>query len=83
MYESTSLIDVKAGQSILEAALENGLPVKYSCKNGTCGSCWGRYSDGEVNMIKNHALTKEEVEDNYILLCQTYPMNDEVTVHVG
>lgn len=83
VYESTSLIDVKAGQSILEAALENGLPVKYSCKNGTCGSCWGRYSEGEVTMIKNHALTNEEVESNYILLCQTYPMDDQVTVHVG
>ncbi len=83
VYESTSLIDVKAGQSILEAALENGLSVNYSCKNGTCGSCWGRYSEGELTMIKNHALTKEEVESNYILLCQTYPMDDQVTVHVG
>lgn len=83
VYESTNLIDVKAGQSILEAALENGLPVKYSCKNGTCGSCWGRYSEGEVNMVKNHALTNGEVESSYILLCQTYPMNDQVTVHVG
>lgn len=83
VYESTSLMAVKAGQSILEAAIDNGLPVKYSCKNGTCGSCWGRYSEGEVTMIKNHALTTEEVESSYILLCQTYPINDQVTVHVG
>lgn len=83
VYESTALVDVKAGQSILQAALENGLPVKYSCQNGTCGTCWAKYSDGEVRMLKNYALTKEEVDENYILLCQSYPMNDSLTVHVG
>ncbi|RYY49915.1 MAG: iron-sulfur cluster-binding domain-containing protein [Chitinophagaceae bacterium] len=83
VYESTNLINVKAGQSILDAALDNGVSIKYSCKNGTCGSCWGWHSEGVVTMIKNYALTKEEVENNYILLCQTYPMNNQVTVHVG
>lgn len=82
-YGSTSLIDVKAGQTILESAIENGVPIKYSCKNGTCGSCWGTYSEGTVNMVKNYALTKEEVDNKYILLCQAYPMDEAVTVHVG
>ncbi len=80
VMQVTSLINVKAGQSILSAALDNGLPVKHSCKNGTCGSCWARYIEGNLKMIKNYALTDEEVSQNYILLCQSYPLNDEVVV---
>lgn len=83
LVQVTSLITVQAGQSILEAAIENGLPVKHSCKTGTCGTCWARYTNGSIQMIKNYALTAEEVEQNYILLCQSYPLNDTVTIEMG
>lgn len=83
LVQVTSLITVKAGQSILEAAIENGLPVRHSCNTGTCGTCWARYTDGSIRMIKNYALTSEEVEQNYILLCQSYPLNDTVSIEMG
>ena len=30
---------VNEGESILSAALRQGVMLPYSCKNGTCGSC--------------------------------------------
>jgi ring-1,2-phenylacetyl-CoA epoxidase subunit PaaE len=83
VVQVTSLIDVKAGQSILEAAIENGMPVKHSCKTGTCGSCSAKYTEGSVNMLKNFALTDEEVNQKYILLCQSYPLDDQVIIETA
>src|SRR5690606_11092863 len=33
---------VKEGESVLNAALRQGVMLPYSCKNGTCGSCKGK-----------------------------------------
>ncbi|MBB6446165.1 2Fe-2S iron-sulfur cluster-binding protein [Bacillus benzoevorans] len=32
-------IEVKTGQSILNAAIEKNLSLDYKCKKGTCGKC--------------------------------------------
>lgn len=50
---------VSADQSILEVAEENGIPVMYSCSEGTCGSCQTRVLAGEV-IHRDAYLTPEE-----------------------
>ena len=82
-YEQTNLLDVKPGQSILEAALEDRIPLPYSCKRGTCGRCVAKLLEGEVTMINNYSLQKTDVDNRLILLCQSYPVNNEVTVEIG
>ena len=37
------------GESILTAALKQGVMLPYSCKNGTCGSCKGLVEEGMVH----------------------------------
>ena len=39
---------VNEGESVLNAALRQGVMLPYSCKNGTCGSCKGQLESGEV-----------------------------------
>ena len=39
---------VAAGESILAAALRQGLNLPYGCRDGVCGSCRGRILSGEV-----------------------------------
>lgn len=81
--EQTNLLEVKPGQTILEAALENRIPVSYSCKNGTCGTCIAKVLEGEVHMANNFVLKPEHLDMNYVLLCQSYALNNEVTVETA
>ncbi|HBB85917.1 MAG TPA: phenylacetic acid degradation protein, partial [Sulfitobacter sp.] len=62
---------MQKGQSVLEAALENGQEAPFSCKAGVCSTCMGKVLEGEVEMISNHALEDYEVERGYVLTCQS------------
>lgn len=81
-FERSNLLEVMPGKSILETALEEGIPMLYSCKNGTCGRCAGKLLCGKVHMKANHALRDELLQEGYILLCQSFPLDNEVTVAV-
>lgn len=37
------------GGYILDAGLDAGLELPYTCKGGICGCCVGRISSGEVD----------------------------------
>jgi ferredoxin-NADP reductase len=82
-YEQTNLLDVQAGQSILAAALEDKIPLPYSCKTGTCGKCTAKLSSGQVKMINNYSLRQSDLNAGMVLLCQSYPLNGDVTVEIG
>lgn len=71
---------VNEGESILTAALRQGVMLPYSCKNGTCGSCKGKLESGEVHYPFHPpiALTREEIAEGGALLCQAEPVEDLV-----
>ena len=81
-YEQSNLLEVSPGTTILEAARADRIPLKYSCKNGTCGVCIGKLIAGKVHMANNFALRKEHIDQGFILLCQSHPLNNEVTVEI-
>lgn len=82
-YERSNLLEIAPGKTILDAALEDHVPVQYSCKNGTCGICIGKLTSGNVHMKQNYALQQEQLEQGYVLLCQAHPLNNDVTIKVG
>jgi CDP-4-dehydro-6-deoxyglucose reductase len=69
---------VKAGESVLTAALRQGVMLPYSCKNGTCGSCKGNIVQGEVHYPFNPplALERADIAAGDALLCQAEPLED-------
>jgi CDP-4-dehydro-6-deoxyglucose reductase len=69
---------VQEGESVLNAALRQGVMLPYSCKNGTCGSCKGRLASGEVHYPFHPplALERSDIADGYTLLCQAEPLED-------
>lgn len=77
------LIIVKGGKSILEAARENRVNVRYSCTEGQCGTCRAFVVFGEVKLRKNHVLTSEELKQGQTLMCQGFPMTDRTTIRVA
>lgn len=71
--------DAEAG-NILDSARAAGMPAPYACKAGVCATCRARLVAGEVEMIANYGLSKEEVAAGYILTCQAIPKTGDVAV---
>lgn len=69
-----------AGQTLLEAALETGRDVPFSCQAGLCGTCRVRLCEGTVDMANNEVLRASELADGYILMCQSRPTSEQVAV---
>jgi len=71
---------VREGESILTAALRQGVMLPYSCKNGTCGSCKGVVQSGEVHYPFHPplALERSDIADGFALMCQAEPIEDLV-----
>lgn len=66
--------------SILDAALKQGADLPFACKGGVCCTCKARLLEGEVDMDVNWGLEHEEVEQGYILTCQSHPKTEKVVV---
>jgi len=77
---SGATFTVNEGETVLNAALRQGVMLPYSCKNGTCGSCKGQLETGEVHYPFHPplALNREEIGDGCALLCQAEPTGDLV-----
>ena len=67
-------------QTILEAALKNGIDAPYSCQGGICSSCLCRITQGTAEMKKNSILTDSEVASGLVLSCQAVPTSSEIYV---
>ena len=67
-------------QTILEAALKQGIDAPYSCQGGICSSCLARITNGTVEMKKNSILTDGEIAEGLILTCQAHPTSTEIYV---
>ncbi|MGE0487543.1 MAG: NADH:ubiquinone reductase (Na(+)-transporting) subunit F [Gammaproteobacteria bacterium] len=69
-----------ADESILSAALRQGVGLRYGCKHGACGSCKAKIVEGEVDLTQasGFALMQFEREAGMALLCSAYPLEDVV-----
>ena len=59
-----------AGQTVLEAAEEVGVPIEYACRQGYCGICKVKLLSGEVTMAVDDSLTPLDRSSGMILACQ-------------
>ena len=67
-------------ENILDAALKQGADLPFACKGGVCCTCKAKLLEGEVDMEVNWGLEQEEVEQGYILTCQSHPKTEKVVV---
>jgi len=68
------------GDVILDAAIDAGVDAPYSCKGAVCCTCKAKVIEGEVEMEMNYALSDDEVEEGFILTCQSHPKSPKVVV---
>ncbi len=67
-------------ETILDAGLDRGINLPYSCKGGVCTTCRAKLLEGNVEMDCNYGLEDYEVEQGYILTCQSHPRTPDVKV---
>ena len=66
--------------TILDAALKQGADLPFACKGGMCCTCKAKLVEGEVEMDVHWGLEHEEIEQGYILSCQSHPKTEKVVV---
>ena len=74
---------VEPGQTILQAALAQGLPWPSRCRVGSCTTCRCRLLDGDVRSLTDtsYVLSREQLEQRTVLACQSQPKGP-VRVHL-
>ena len=74
---------VESSESVLDAALRQGIILPYGCRNGACGSCMGTVTGGLVEYPDGPpaALTAADAAQQQALFCQARPASD-LTIQV-
>lgn len=66
--------------AILDAALKQGADLPYACKGGMCCTCKAKLLEGEVNMDVHWGLEEDEINEGFILTCQSHPKTEKVVI---
>ena len=71
---------VQPQQTLLQAALAAGVSVTHRCRVGSCGTCCYRLVKGRIKTVQDvsYTLTKDEIVQGAILLCQTLALSEVV-----
>ena len=67
-------------ETVLAAALRQGVTLAYSCRNGDCGTCKGKLISGKIDYgrYEAKAMSDEERKAGAALFCQAVPLSDLV-----
>ena len=77
---SGHVFSVEPGETVLEAALRQGIGLAYGCKNGACGTCRGKLLDGRLvhRTHSSSALSPADEAKGFALFCSSFPQGDVV-----
>ena len=78
--DEETTFEMSQKQTVLDAALKQGLDAPYSCQGGICSSCIAKITHGTAEMKKNSILTDGEIAKGFILTCQAHPTSAELYV---
>jgi CDP-4-dehydro-6-deoxyglucose reductase len=62
---------IEAGESVLDAALRQGIALPYGCRSGACGACVGTVVSGAIHYGNDEpmAISEEEQAEGKALFC--------------
>jgi CDP-4-dehydro-6-deoxyglucose reductase len=77
---SGKAITVEPNETVLQAAMRQGITLPYGCRNGACGSCKGKVLEGQVDYgtYAPYILPDYEKKTGLALFCQAKPLTDLV-----
>ena len=70
--------EVPEGKTVLQAGLDAGYELPYSCREGVCRTCRGTIKEGSVDYghVSPRYLSEDDKAKGYALLCQAKPLAD-------
>lgn len=77
---SGHIFSAQTGETVLQAALREGFPLPYGCRNGACGTCKGKIIQGTVDFGSHNedTLTEMEKQAGMALFCCALPLSELV-----
>jgi NAD(P)H-flavin reductase/ferredoxin len=72
------IVAVRAGETLLDAGLREGIALPFDCRNGGCGECKATLRSGtvEIGAVQPGVLSAEERAAGKILPCVCTPRED-------
>jgi ferredoxin-NADP reductase len=73
------VISVQHDETLLAAALAQGIPYPHNCRVGTCGQCKTQVISGKIKPLVDFdlsPLTAEELRSGFVLACQSKVRSD-------
>jgi ring-1,2-phenylacetyl-CoA epoxidase subunit PaaE len=70
----------KQDDTVLDAAMRQGLELPFSCKGGMCCTCRCKVVGGSAEMAVNYSLEDWELKAGFTLACQTRPTSDKLVL---
>ena len=73
-------VQLEYKETVLNGAVRSKITFPHSCKVGGCAACKCKLISGKVKELtdKTYLLSKEELDQNFILGCQSIPKSDVV-----
>ncbi|UXP34132.1 ferredoxin--NADP reductase [Reichenbachiella agarivorans] len=76
-------LTVPASKTILEAGLDDGIDMPYSCQSGLCTACRAKRIKGDIDTGNADGLTEDEKNQGYVLLCVSHAKSNDLEVEIG
>ena len=73
-------VTVNPDQKIIDAVMDAGYDPPYSCLSGICTTCRAKLKSGKIEMDEREGLSDAEIDEGFILTCQSHPLSDDVSI---
>lgn len=82
---SGQVIQCRADETILHAAIVAGIDYPYACASGNCGTCISRLDAGRVTLLPrgDASISVEQVKAGQTLACRARPKGDVAITWLG
>lgn len=63
---------------VITSAIDAGVEVHYSCREGDCSACVAYIKAGTVTTDPGTTLTQDDIDDGFVLACRTTPASGPI-----
>jgi CDP-4-dehydro-6-deoxyglucose reductase len=85
LFPSGHEVECEAGETVLSALEKAGYALPNNCRAGACGECKIKVRSGQFDqgMVLDMALSPEEREEGFGLMCMAKPLSDILEIEWG
>ncbi len=67
--------------TLLDMGLAQGIDLPFACQGGVCCTCRAKVESGKVDMRQNFSLSDSEVDEGFVLTCQSYSLGEDTILN--